>query len=124
MGGIWGGEASGHLGVSPVFWGGEGFSPVWHLQHLSHSPEPHPGVPHSSAPNSASACPQSRDRKVLGDNSAAQSYGSTAKCLNITALVINVVIVVIVVTVFAVILTRGANLAAHHNPYNPYYGRT
>ncbi|NXQ32376.1 IFM3 protein, partial [Alaudala cheleensis] len=44
---------------------------------------------------------KSRDRKVLGDNSGALSYGSTAKCLNITALVINIVIVVIVVTVVA-----------------------
>ncbi|NXB78005.1 IFM1 protein, partial [Donacobius atricapilla] len=42
---------------------------------------------------------KSRDRKVLGDYSGALSYGSTAKCLNITALVINIVIVVIVVIV-------------------------
>ncbi|NXP35497.1 IFM1 protein, partial [Leiothrix lutea] len=44
---------------------------------------------------------KSRDRKLLGDNSGALSYGSTAKCLNITALVINIVIVIIVVTVVA-----------------------
>ncbi|NXR68254.1 IFM3 protein, partial [Rhadina sibilatrix] len=44
---------------------------------------------------------KSRDRKVLGDYSGALSYGSTAKCLNITALGINIGIVVIVVTVTA-----------------------
>ncbi|NXK68903.1 IFM1 protein, partial [Sylvietta virens] len=44
---------------------------------------------------------KSRDRKLLGDNSGAQSYGSTAKYLNIAALVINIVIVVIVVVVVA-----------------------
>ncbi|NXO42673.1 IFM1 protein, partial [Locustella ochotensis] len=44
---------------------------------------------------------KSRDRKVLGDYSGALSYGSTAKCLNITALVINIVIVLIVVIVVA-----------------------
>uniref|UniRef100_A0A8V5G085 Uncharacterized protein n=1 Tax=Melopsittacus undulatus TaxID=13146 RepID=A0A8V5G085_MELUD len=32
---------------------------------------------------------KSRDRKVLGDYSAAQSYGSTARQLNITALVLS-----------------------------------
>ncbi|NXR42283.1 IFM1 protein, partial [Zosterops hypoxanthus] len=42
---------------------------------------------------------KSRDRKMLGDNSGALSYGSTAKCLNITALVINIVIVIITVIV-------------------------
>ncbi|NWU86260.1 IFM1 protein, partial [Onychorhynchus coronatus] len=44
---------------------------------------------------------KSRDRKVLGDHSGALSYGSTAKCLNITALVLNIIVVVIVVTVIA-----------------------
>ncbi|NWT60004.1 IFM2 protein, partial [Erythrocercus mccallii] len=40
---------------------------------------------------------KSRDRKVLGDYSGALSYGSTAKCLNITALAINIGIVIIVI---------------------------
>ncbi|NXW67077.1 IFM1 protein, partial [Hirundo rustica] len=44
---------------------------------------------------------KARDRKVLGDHSGALSYGSTAKCLNITALVINIVIVVIVIIAVA-----------------------
>ncbi|NWH91042.1 IFM2 protein, partial [Aegithalos caudatus] len=44
---------------------------------------------------------KSRDSKVLGDYGGARSYGSTAKCLNITALVINIVILIIVVTTVA-----------------------
>ncbi|NXM57002.1 IFM1 protein, partial [Illadopsis cleaveri] len=61
---------------------------------------------------------KSRDRKMLGDNNGALSYGSTAKCLNITALVINIVIIVIVVTVFAVLLTRSAHVTSQYN-YHP-----
>ncbi|NXK87378.1 IFM1 protein, partial [Formicarius rufipectus] len=37
----------------------------------------------------------SRDRKVLRDYSGALSYGSTAKCLNITALVINLLFTIV-----------------------------
>ncbi|NXI07159.1 IFM2 protein, partial [Irena cyanogastra] len=48
---------------------------------------------------------KSRDRKVLGDYSGALSYGSTAKCLNITALVINLVIVVIVIIVVSLVVS-------------------
>ncbi|NXI78763.1 IFM1 protein, partial [Rhipidura dahli] len=54
-----------------------------------------------AATDSASASPQSRDRKVLGDYSGALSYGSTAKWLNIVALVINIIIVIVVITVVA-----------------------
>ncbi|XP_064516003.1 interferon-induced transmembrane protein 1-like [Pseudopipra pipra] len=46
---------------------------------------------------------KARDRKVLGDRSGALSYGSTAKCLNITALVLNIIAVVIVIIVLAVV---------------------
>ncbi|NXC32723.1 IFM1 protein, partial [Campylorhamphus procurvoides] len=42
---------------------------------------------------------KSRDRKVLRDHSGALSYGSTAKCLNITALVINIVLVIAVLII-------------------------
>ncbi|NXF25666.1 IFM2 protein, partial [Rhodinocichla rosea] len=63
---------------------------------------------------------KSRDRKVLGDYSGALSYGSTAKCLNITALVINIVIVVIVIVVVSLV---AAGVFSHHQP--PYgYGPT
>lgn len=98
-----------------------GFSPAWHLQHLSHPPAARspPGCPPSpSATDSASASPQSRDRKVLGDYSGALSYGSTAKWLNITALVINILIVVIVVTVVALIVS-GVIRGTQPPPYGP-----
>ncbi|NXQ18095.1 IFM1 protein, partial [Peucedramus taeniatus] len=60
---------------------------------------------------------KSRDRKVLGDYSGALSYGSTAKCLNITALVINILIVVIVIIVVSLLLAG----VFHHSP--PQYGQ-
>ncbi|NXV02224.1 IFM1 protein, partial [Cettia cetti] len=44
---------------------------------------------------------KSRDSKVQGDYSRAQSYGSTARCLNITALVANVVVAIIVIILLA-----------------------
>ncbi|NXK42458.1 IFM2 protein, partial [Piprites chloris] len=52
---------------------------------------------------------KSRDRKVLGDHSGALSYGSTAKCLNITALVLNILIVAVVIIVVAVAVGGAAN---------------
>lgn len=77
------------------------------------------GPPHPTGPDSASACPQSRDRKVLGDYSGALSYGSTAKYLNITALVINIVIVILVI-VFVSLALAGV---FSPRPYGPYgYG--
>ncbi|NWY35215.1 IFM2 protein, partial [Pheucticus melanocephalus] len=65
---------------------------------------------------------KSRDRKVLGDYSGALSYGSTAKCLNITALVINIVIVVIVIVVVSLAVAG----VFSHRPYGGYppYGPT
>ncbi|XP_051633149.1 interferon-induced transmembrane protein 1-like [Manacus candei] len=48
---------------------------------------------------------KSRDRKMLGDRSGALSYGSTAKCLNITALVLNITGIVIVIIVLAVVFS-------------------
>ncbi|NWT05716.1 IFM2 protein, partial [Mionectes macconnelli] len=46
---------------------------------------------------------KSRDCKVLGDHRGALTYGSTAKCLNITALVFNIIITVIVIVIIAVV---------------------
>lgn len=51
---------------------------------------------------------------MLGDNSGALSYGSTAKCLNITALVINIVIVIITVIVVTVLVVSARN---YSHPY-------
>ncbi|NXL99489.1 IFM2 protein, partial [Tyrannus savana] len=47
---------------------------------------------------------KSRDRKVLGDHSGALSYGSTAKCLNITALVLNIIVIVIVILIVVLVV--------------------
>ncbi|NXF72093.1 IFM2 protein, partial [Sclerurus mexicanus] len=47
---------------------------------------------------------KSRDRKVLHDHSGALSYGSTAKCLNITALVINIFLIITTIIVLLVII--------------------
>ncbi|XP_025937834.1 dispanin subfamily A member 2b-like [Apteryx rowi] len=44
---------------------------------------------------------KSRDRKVLGDYSGALSYGSTAKCLNITTLLLSILAVVLIVILLA-----------------------
>ncbi|NWS80428.1 IFM1 protein, partial [Toxostoma redivivum] len=60
---------------------------------------------------------KSRDRKVLGDYSGAESYASTAKCLNITALVIHIVIVIIVVTIIALAV---AGVLSNMNPPPSY----
>ncbi|XP_007947496.2 interferon-induced transmembrane protein 3-like [Orycteropus afer afer] len=43
---------------------------------------------------------KSRDRKMVGDVTGAQSYASTAKCLNICALVFSFLGVVIVIAVW------------------------
>ncbi|NWV41933.1 IFM1 protein, partial [Grantiella picta] len=62
---------------------------------------------------------KSRDRKVLGDYSGAQSYSSTAKWLNVTALVINILIVIIVITIVVLIIT---GVIRHMEPSSYNYG--
>ena len=43
-----------------------------------------------------SACrPQARDRKMVGDLTGAQSFASTARCLNISALVVGIILGII-----------------------------
>ncbi|XP_044606095.2 interferon-induced transmembrane protein 1-like [Equus asinus] len=44
---------------------------------------------------------KSRDRKMVGDVTGAQSYASTAKSLNIAALVLGVVLTIVVIAVYA-----------------------
>uniref|UniRef100_A0A8D0CBP8 Uncharacterized protein n=1 Tax=Salvator merianae TaxID=96440 RepID=A0A8D0CBP8_SALMN len=46
---------------------------------------------------------KARDRKVLGDQGGARSYGSTAKCLNILALVLTFSLL----TAFIILLVTG-----------------
>ncbi|XP_058383320.1 interferon-induced transmembrane protein 3-like [Diceros bicornis minor] len=45
---------------------------------------------------------KSRDRKMVGDMTGAQSYASTAKLLNILALVLGILVIVIFIIVSAV----------------------
>ncbi|XP_020767784.1 interferon-induced transmembrane protein 2-like [Odocoileus virginianus] len=44
---------------------------------------------------------KSRDRKMVGDITGAQSYASTAKCLNICSLVLGLLLIIIFIIVFA-----------------------
>ncbi|XP_004638085.1 interferon-induced transmembrane protein 3-like [Octodon degus] len=44
---------------------------------------------------------KSRDRKMVGDVIGAQSYASTAKCLNISALVLSIALTIGLIVVFA-----------------------
>lgn len=57
--------------------------------------------------------PQSRDRKMVGDVIGAQSYASTAKCLNIWALVLGLLVTTAVI--ITVIVT--ATSAQVRGPY-------
>ncbi|XP_026547148.1 interferon-induced transmembrane protein 1-like [Notechis scutatus] len=42
---------------------------------------------------------KARDHKVIGDYNSAASYGSTAKCLNLTGLLLNILVVVVIVVI-------------------------
>ena len=44
--------------------------------------------------------PQSRDRKMVGDLIGAQTYASTAKCLNIWALVLGILLTLTFIILF------------------------
>ncbi|XP_024604791.1 interferon-induced transmembrane protein 3-like [Neophocaena asiaeorientalis asiaeorientalis] len=44
---------------------------------------------------------KSRDRKMVGDVIGAQSYASTAKCLNISALVLGILLITVFIVIFA-----------------------
>uniref|UniRef100_G3UIQ6 Uncharacterized protein n=1 Tax=Loxodonta africana TaxID=9785 RepID=G3UIQ6_LOXAF len=49
---------------------------------------------------------KSRDRKMVGDLTGAQSYASTAKCLNITALVFSLLLVITLIIGLITLLMR------------------
>ncbi|XP_042302549.1 interferon-induced transmembrane protein 1-like [Sceloporus undulatus] len=51
---------------------------------------------------------KARDRKMLGDHSGAGSYGSTAKCLNITALLLSLLSVIVLIIL---VTTEGITIA-------------
>ncbi|XP_051823139.1 interferon-induced transmembrane protein 1-like [Antechinus flavipes] len=48
---------------------------------------------------------KARDRKLVGDLHAAQSYGSTAKCLNICALTFSLLLVLVTVVTVSVLMS-------------------
>ncbi|XP_059566787.1 interferon-induced transmembrane protein 3-like [Myotis daubentonii] len=52
---------------------------------------------------------KSRDRKMVGDVIGAQSYASTAKCLNIWALVLGLLVIVAVIIAVAVFSASALN---------------
>ncbi|XP_019402783.1 PREDICTED: dispanin subfamily A member 2b-like [Crocodylus porosus] len=54
---------------------------------------------------------KARDRKVLGDYSGAGSYGSTAKCLNITALILSLLFFILIIILVATGVIVLANLS-------------
>ncbi|XP_057584174.1 interferon-induced transmembrane protein 1-like [Hippopotamus amphibius kiboko] len=63
---------------------------------------------------------KSRDRKMVGDITGAQSYASTAKCLNIWALVLGIFLTIglIVLLVFAYLAAyRVASQMRNHRGY-------
>ncbi|XP_036151539.1 interferon-induced transmembrane protein 3-like [Myotis myotis] len=59
---------------------------------------------------------KSRDRKMVGDVIGAQSYASTAKCLNIWAVVLGL-LVIIAVIITVVIITSGV-LRGYRDSYH------
>ncbi|XP_005401928.1 PREDICTED: interferon-induced transmembrane protein 2 [Chinchilla lanigera] len=47
----------------------------------------------------------SRDRKMVGDVIGAQSYASTAKCLNVSALVLSIILSIVFIILYATVFT-------------------
>uniref|UniRef100_A0A8C0IT34 Uncharacterized protein n=1 Tax=Chelonoidis abingdonii TaxID=106734 RepID=A0A8C0IT34_CHEAB len=58
---------------------------------------------------------KARDRKVLGDSNGAESYGKTAKCLNITVLVLSLLAVVLII----ILMATGAVALSHFPQFPP-----
>ncbi|XP_016075125.1 PREDICTED: interferon-induced transmembrane protein 2-like [Miniopterus natalensis] len=57
---------------------------------------------------------KSRDRKMVGDVIGAQSYASTAKCLNIWAVVLGILSILAVIITVVVVITAGVHQARGH----------
>ncbi|XP_019402782.1 PREDICTED: interferon-induced transmembrane protein 1-like [Crocodylus porosus] len=49
---------------------------------------------------------KARDRKVLGDINSAESYGKTARNLNITVMVLSIITVIVIIVLCATIHNR------------------
>ncbi|XP_013358362.1 PREDICTED: interferon-induced transmembrane protein 3-like [Chinchilla lanigera] len=56
---------------------------------------------------------KSRDRKMVGDVIGAQTYASTAKCLNIIALVLSIILSIVFIILFARVFTELNQIVYH-----------
>ncbi|XP_078537405.1 interferon-induced transmembrane protein 1-like [Lissotriton helveticus] len=68
---------------------------------------------------------KARDRKVVGDMNGAQSYGSTAKCLNIAALVLTLLLFILIIVLIAtgvIALTQMVRQLMDQGNPNLFYG--
>lgn len=65
---------------------------------------------------------KARDRKVVGDMNGAISYGSTAKCLNITALVLSLLLFILIIVLFATGVIAIASLISQQAEQNHFFG--
>ncbi|XP_054581577.1 interferon-induced transmembrane protein 3-like [Eptesicus fuscus] len=59
---------------------------------------------------------KSRDRKMVGDVIGAQSYASTAKCLNIWAVILGILMTIGLIVLLVIVLP-GVIHAVQQNPY-------
>ncbi|XP_006903613.1 PREDICTED: interferon-induced transmembrane protein 3-like [Elephantulus edwardii] len=64
---------------------------------------------------------KSRDRKMVGDVIGAQSYASTAKCLNIFALVLSLLVIVLFIILIATGTVMSLQAAAEMIKNHPGY---
>uniref|UniRef100_A0A8C3J9M1 Uncharacterized protein n=1 Tax=Calidris pygmaea TaxID=425635 RepID=A0A8C3J9M1_9CHAR len=67
---------------------------------------------------------KSRDRKVLRDYSAALSYGSTAKYLNLTALLLNIFLITLLIVLLATGTITMMNVLHQQQEQYPYHRPT
>ena len=77
-------------------------------------PESAAGSPQAqlhSRPLSPSLLPQSRDRKMVGDVTGAQSYASTAKKVNIVALVLGLILTIVLTVLLLAVVVPAINNA-------------
>uniref|UniRef100_A0A8C7ELD5 Interferon-induced transmembrane protein 3 n=1 Tax=Neovison vison TaxID=452646 RepID=A0A8C7ELD5_NEOVI len=59
----------------------------------------------------------SRDRKMVGDVIGAQTYASTAKCLNICALVLGLLLTIVFITLFVTGALMIPQMVRQHGGY-------
>ncbi|ELK32065.1 PREDICTED: interferon-induced transmembrane protein 3 [Myotis davidii] len=60
---------------------------------------------------------KSRDRKMVGDVIGAQSYASTAKCLNIWAVILGIITTIGLIVLLVLVLPGVIQAAMHHTGF-------